>query len=127
VIKVEELIQKAVSFDPVVIAPVNSTIVNEELDTESVEYIKETKRQRLFEEYASVAALVKGSLSIGAVISDEITVALIIHEISMIPERNNGFVIQDFPNTRAELSLLMKAISGNYANGLIVIIASERC
>eukprot|EP01038_Epipyxis_sp_PR26KG_P008935 gene8935-12050_t len=50
-------------------------------------------------------------LSEGATLTDELSVALIVHTIKNIPLRNNGYILQDFPNTKQQALLLMKSFS----------------
>ncbi len=42
----------------------------------------------------------------------QLYVSLIVHTIRGIPPLNNGFVLQDFPNTKRQALLLMEALSG---------------
>ena len=62
--------------------------------------------------FADLSKDVYEKLLAGATIPDELYVALIVFEIKQIPERNNGFLLQDFPSTKKQALLLMEAFSG---------------
>lgn len=67
--------------------------------------------------FADLAKDVYEKLLAGATIPDELYVALIVFEVKQIPERNNGFLLQDFPSTKKQAVLLMEAFSGiNFAS-----------
>lgn len=119
VIKLEDLIQEAIKFDATTSIEAEIPLVAdsfaEEVDTESEEYKEAQRVRQMAESYARLSQSLKDSLLSGSAVSDDISVALIIHEIKKIPPKNNGFVIQDFPNTKSQLVLLMKGLSGTYS------------
>jgi hypothetical protein len=81
------------------------------VDEEAMEALLEAARA-LTEEYSALCDAVHACLAGGSAITDELYVALIVCAIKRVPKLNNGFVVQDFPNTKKQALLLMEALSG---------------
>ena len=62
--------------------------------------------------YNDLSHAVVDCLITGEAVPDSLYVKLIVHVVKQIPDRNNGFVLQDFPNTKEQALLLMEALSG---------------
>lgn len=64
------------------------------------------------DDYDSMAAAVYDVLNSGKSIEDELYIGLILDSIIKLPEKNNGFVLQDFPTTKRQGVMLFQAFSG---------------
>lgn len=66
------------------------------------------------EEKRELASLLASFIDAGSAVPNSVYVSLLVQTIRTVPE-DAGFVIEDFPNTREQASLLLEALSGiNY-------------
>lgn len=86
-------------------------ITMEKLIQEAIEYFNATETD-LDTEYGQLTKEINDSLYNGVGITDVHYANLLVHSIKSMSKRNNGFVIEDYPNSAEQLLLFLEALSG---------------
>jgi hypothetical protein len=87
-------------------------IISVEALVKNVFSFYDMENKDLESDYGRIAQEVFDSLGCGAGITDKLYVKLIIHELKSLGQaKNNGFLINDFPNSKEQLLLLMEGLS----------------